>query len=123
MAHPADAVQLHVQDAPRGFDATFAGGVPDRATARLRQTVLVDRVGSGPVPGKLSFRAGNTMRFRSGAVLAPGEYKVVIRGTPPGIVSKPSGGAAAQELDGETTPAWPTGDEVPGGDLEFKFTV
>ena len=82
------------------------------------------------VPGTIAFPVPNIAQFDLDFpeldVLAQGDYKVTLFGDPdptPSINRPAITRTDLSRLDGEITPAFPSGDNFEGGTFAFKFAV
>jgi hypothetical protein len=123
METPKEYVQLKAADVPRGIDITFIKGVPAQASVKYGKTFLVKHSAVGLIPGKVTWIAGNVVRFTASDDLPVGEYIGLVRGDPPAVMTTSASGQPAVALDGEPTDAWPTGDDKVGGNFEFRFNI
>jgi hypothetical protein len=95
------------------------GNVPLHGSAALGSSVVITNTANGSaVPGTLTWPSSDVMVFRASDNFANGRYIVAVNGDPPAVTS-----VAGEQLDGDLTPAWPTGDGTPGGNFAFRFSV
>jgi hypothetical protein len=95
----------------------------DHGSVTLGTSFTVEDIASGaPVPGGIAPpdpANPNRVVFQTVGTFPTGSYRVRLFGDPPNpIVS-----TTAVPLDGEPTPAWPTGTGGPGGNCTLVFKV
>ena len=124
LVNPADHPTVSRAQEPLGFVAGFKGATIDPNT--VDTTTVVVTSGGAVVAGSAKPRPGNrSLEFLTALPLPKGDYVVTLRGDAPAIMSNPTAVLPAVALDGNTQPGqdWPTGDNTPGGNYAFAFTV
>jgi hypothetical protein len=104
---------------PFAIRVGFKGAVVDAGTVSVGKSVEIIEASTGPVLIDDSWLPDNRLQLaaRRGA-FPSGSYLVRLHGDPPAITS-----LAGHALDGEAGQKWPSGDGIPGGNCELRFTV
>ena len=122
MKSPVSPLTVRATREPSGLVVEFANAIVDPATVVAGSSLIVLYNGA-PVDGRISWLAGNRMRFSVQGAFPKGDYSVELRGEPPAVMSMATGNTPAHALDGEPGGSWPTGDGQPGGNFAFTFSV
>jgi hypothetical protein len=117
---PNEVLEVKLGRGVDAIDIGFAGAVPDPATVTLGGSVKVERSGGNLVNGGLQWLSANVLRFQAEPAFGADEYVLTLSDT---IASLPDPAGNVAPFDGEAGPAWPSGDNQPGGDLVVRFAV
>jgi hypothetical protein len=125
-AKPKSRPNVPFTQEPSRIVIDFDGDV-DQASVVLGTSVTVEEVATGaPVPGGVGFpdpAKPNTMVFQAAGTFQTAAGGRFYRMRLSGDLPTPIVSTTGVRLDGEPTPAWPTGIGGPGGSYTLVFKV
>jgi hypothetical protein len=119
MTSPSQPLVAKSQSNPNAIEVQLTGAV-DAGSVVSGASFIVSNAPGATLNGVILFVPGNnTVRWvlTVGQSLPPGNYSVRLKGTGSSVIT-----ARGVPLDGEPT-ALPSGNNVPGGDFSFSFSV